>query len=776
MSAVWRAARAAIRRRRLQTVVVGLVVLFSTATVVVALGLLDASARPFDRAFAQQRGAHVVATYDAQDPATSAAGVEAVAGPFPELVLDVPADGGPGWATGALTVVGRADPGGAVDRVDVWAGRWATGANEIVITSTPPADRADAQYFSADVIGRTVRAPGRPALTIVGIAYTLGDTADAWVSPATMRALGPTGSQVLYRFRHAADKAEVDAAIATLPRDGLVATQSYLTRKDAVAAGPGTMLPFLVVFGVLGLVVAVLIVANVVSGAVISGFRHIGVLKAIGFTPRQVVFVYLFMVSVPAVAGALAGTALGTVAARPLLANAFLGLGFGARVDTGLWVPLTGVAGVPLLVALTALVPALRAHRLSAAEAISAGSAPRAGRGLRVQRALSGTRLPRAVSLGLGLPFARPGRTGLTLAALLLGVVTVTFAGGLTTSVLRYGAAVDRADAVQAQVRPNNPDFGGVSSAKTDPQVESLLRGLPGTVYVTADLSLELAVAGHSTPIGVDFLRGDATTIGFREELTEGRWMAAPDEVVASSKGLHDLGLRVGDRIRLTYDGRDVPVTIVGRTLDGAVGGGAMFADWSLFTTLAPQYRLVNHEVMYYVRITPGTSVESYLASVRAADPGLTAWSAVTGLGNSYTVSVVTVSVVFSLMIGTVAALAVFNTVLLNVRERRRDLGMLKSIGMTPRQVVAMMVTSMAALGLAGAVVGIPLGMAAHRLILPMVGRVAKVDLPATLFDVWNPGALASMALAGVGIAVLGALLPSRAAARLPIAEVLHNE
>ncbi|WP_433215589.1 FtsX-like permease family protein [Dactylosporangium sp. CS-047395] len=776
MSAVWRAARAAIRRRRLQTVVIGLVVLFSAATIVVALGLLDASARPFDRAFAQQRGAHVIATYDAQDPATSAAGVEAVAGPFPELVLDVPADGGPVWATGPLTVVGRADPGGPVDRLDVWVGRWATGAGEIVVSAVPPADRADAQYFGADMLGRTVTAPGRPALTIVGLAYTLGDTADAWVSPATMRTLGPTGAQVLYRFRHAADRAEVDAAIATLPRDGLVATQSYLTRKDAVAAGPGTMLPFLVVFGVLGLVVAVLIVANVVSGAVISGFRHIGVLKAIGFTPRQVVFVYLVMVSVPAVAGALAGTALGTLAARPLLANAFQGLGFGARVDTGLWVPLTGVVGVPLLVAVTALLPALRAHRLSAAEAISAGSAPRAGRGLRVQRALSGTRLPRAVSLGLGLPFARPGRTGLTLAALLLGVVTVTFAGGLATSVIRYGAAVDRADAVQVQVRPNNPEFGGAASARTDPEVESLLRGLPGTVYVTANLDLELAVAGHSTPIGVDFLRGDATTIGYREELTEGRWMAAPDEVVASSKGLHDLGLRVGDRIRLTYDGRDVPVTIVGRTLDGGVGGGAMFADWSVFTALAPQYRLVNHEVMYYVRITPGTSVESYLASVRAADPSLNAWSAVTGLGNSYTVSVVTVSVVFSLMIGTVAALAVFNTVLLNVRERRRDLGMLKSIGMTPRQVVAMMVTSMAALGLAGGVVGIPLGMAAHRLILPLVGRAAKVDLPATLYHVWDPGALALMALAGVGIAVLGALLPSRAAARLPIAEVLHNE
>ncbi|MFE4603073.1 hypothetical protein ACFRKE_19685, partial [Kitasatospora indigofera] len=64
MSAVWRAARAAVRRRRLQSVVIGLVVLCSTTTVMLALGLLDAVSAPFDQAFGRQHGAHVVATYD----------------------------------------------------------------------------------------------------------------------------------------------------------------------------------------------------------------------------------------------------------------------------------------------------------------------------------------------------------------------------------------------------------------------------------------------------------------------------------------------------------------------------------------------------------------------------------------------------------------------------------------------------------------------------------------------------------------------------------------
>jgi putative ABC transport system permease protein len=44
--------------------------------------------------------------------------------------------------------------------------------------------------------------------------------------------------------------------------------------------------PFLIAFGVLGIVMAVLIIGNVIAGAVSTGTRRIGILKALGFTPR----------------------------------------------------------------------------------------------------------------------------------------------------------------------------------------------------------------------------------------------------------------------------------------------------------------------------------------------------------------------------------------------------------------------------------------------------------------------------------------------------------
>ncbi|MER5640676.1 FtsX-like permease family protein [Kitasatospora sp. NPDC002227] len=443
--AVWRAARAAVRRRRLQTVVTGFVVLVSTATLVVALGLLAAASGPFDQAFAKQRGAHLVAAFDAakatdtQLAATAhLPGVEAAAGPFGLAMLETELPGFGNFPPRTLATVGRADPGGDVDRVDVWAGHWPTGPGQIVLRAVP-----GQPPFA---LGSTLHPSREPALTVVGFASSVSWSADAWVAPAQLPALHPAGRQMLYRFAaHTTDtqlRSDTADLTAALPAGALTGSQPYLVLKNA-AAGSTTFVPFLVMFGILGLLVAVLIVGNVVSGAVVSGFRHIGVLKALGFTPGQVVAVYLTMISVPAVAGSLLGTVLGNLLARPILSEAFAGFG-SADTTVSAWVDVMALLGMPAIAVLAALLPALRARRLSATEAISAGSAPRAGRGLRIQRRLSGTRMPRSVSLGIGMAFARPARSAMTLGAVLLGVLSITASVGFTLTLDNYSRAATR--------------------------------------------------------------------------------------------------------------------------------------------------------------------------------------------------------------------------------------------------------------------------------------------------------------------------------------------
>ncbi|WP_432853683.1 FtsX-like permease family protein [Amycolatopsis sp. CA-161197] len=777
MSAVWRVARAAVRRRRVQTAVIGVVVAVSTGTIVLALGLLVSASGPFQRAHAEQNGAHLVVAYDTTRvpgerlAATSARpGVEAAAGPFGQVTLDTAKS--VAARAGSLTTVGRADPGGAVDRLDVWAGRWATAPGEIVLNFP---------RGSGDLVpvGSRIEIPGKPVLTVVGFAYSVSASADAWVTPAQLTALRPTTAQMLYRFTHAATAAEVDAGLtsvtAGLPAKSVLGEQSYLTVEERLNSDVGPYVPFLVPFGILGLAVAVLIVANVVSGAVVSGFRDIGVLKSLGFTPNQVMGVYLLMVLVPAALGCVVGTIGGNLVAKPVLTDAFSAFGAGG-VGIDAWVDVVALVGLPLVVVLAALVSALRARRLPATAAISAGSGPRFGRAFTVQRWLAGTRLPRSVSLGLGVPFARPARSALTLAAIVLGVMTVTLSIGVTLSVNAYKNAMRPAHPDRVEFLAGLPDGLTIPAglpgprpapALTDSADEAMLRSLPGSTRVAVSAERTVHLLGSQENPSVIFSRGDSAALG--PEILDGRWPARAGEAAAPSRFLNQRGLALGDTITVELGGNRTQLTLVGVTLTN--NDQAIYADWSTLDVLAPGTRAETYDV----QLAPGAGRETLVSAVQARDPGLEAAPPRDGT-SSQAVLLVGSASVLTLVLAIVSALGVFNTVVLNARERRRDLGMLKAIGMTPRQVTVMMITSVGVLGVVGGLLGLPLGFFVHRLVGPAMLRAAQSDVFGFVIDVYRAPMLVALGLAGVAIAVLGALIPAGRAARLPIAAVLHNE
>jgi hypothetical protein len=111
--------------------------------------------------------------------------------------------------------------------------------------------------------------PGRPRLTVAGVGTSATGTATGWVLPAEMAALRiPLTEQMLYRFARpgsgAGSGAAVSAGLAAvrraLPAGSVAGAGSWLTAKaqDAGLAGPAV--PFLVIFGLIGLVMSVLIV------------------------------------------------------------------------------------------------------------------------------------------------------------------------------------------------------------------------------------------------------------------------------------------------------------------------------------------------------------------------------------------------------------------------------------------------------------------------------------------------------------------------------------
>ncbi len=129
-----------------------------------------------------------------------------------------------------------------------------------------------------------------------------------------------------------------------------------------------------------------------------------------------------------------------------------------------------------------------------------------------------------------------------------------------------------------------------------------------------------------------------------------------------------------------------------------------------------------------------------------------------------------------TLLLAVVAGLGVLNTVVLHIRERVHDIGVFKAIGMTPRQTIAMVVCWVAGTGLVAGLIAVPAGIVLHGAVLPAMANAADVGVPANLVNVYHPAEMAGLALAGVAIAVAGALLPASWAAATRTGAALHAE
>ena len=317
---------------------------------------------------------------------------------------------------GPVQTVGRSTPNGPVDTVDLTSGHWPDGPGQMVFDARPGLVGGPGGQLELGSTFQATTLPGQPVLTIVGFATSITRSAMGWVTPAeatTLRAdvakvpVSSTGSrhsvqqhsvqrhssdpasaagvtttppieQLLYRFTSASTDAQIrtDEAALTrvIPAAAIVGTNNWLTQQSRSDSTSSIMEPFVVAFALIGLIMAILIVSNVVSGAVVAQYQRIGVLKSLGMTPGQVIAVYLNRIGWPALVGCVVGVVLGSLLSAPVLDKSAGAYGVGHQ-SVPPWVLLAAPLGMLALTMLAAFGPALRASRLSATEAIAAGRA-----------------------------------------------------------------------------------------------------------------------------------------------------------------------------------------------------------------------------------------------------------------------------------------------------------------------------------------------------------------------------------------------------------------
>jgi len=820
--AVLRAASAGATRRLVPTVVIFLVLAAGTAAALLGLTLATSSNELFLTAFTRSHGAQLAVTVDTAKvtPAQLAKtrqlpGVTQAAGPCPMTYITLtPAHASgqrPGHSKisrlavprgqfnpGAVTpgkplgVAGRVAPSGPLDDLALQQGRWATRQGEIDID--PHLVPIPAPIGAAVTVAS---APGKPTLTVVGYASSIGRDEAAWVVPSQIAALRPAGApaqqQMLYTFTSAATATQVSADLAALkaalPAVAVDSWVSWVSSNSLIAAAQGINTPFVVAFAVIGLVLTVLITASVVAAAVLASYRRIGVLKSIGFTPAQVTAAYLAQIGLPALAGAIAGTAVGVWRALPLV-NGGSTL-FNITVTVPVWIDIVVPAGMLALTGLAAALPAIRAGRLSAVQAIAAGQAPPAGRGYGAHRLAARMPLPRPVTAGLAAPLARPARSAVTLAAITFGLTAVVLATGLDTSLAKISHGGDQwhhAVVVYAG-RPGTPQAYMPSQQHT---LAAALAIQPGTAsYAAMATTLprpfrqatsspwDASVPGVGQHVPITAFQGDATALGW--DLLSGHWYTRPGQVVVNTAYPATAGLTTGQAIHITVGGTTATVTITGTVYDPGDITGALLTSWQ---TLRGATGLTVRQ--YIVTLQPGVKPPAYAAAlgktlghgydVEVIVPGQ---SGSVGLYGDIDTSLIQL---LTILVAVLAGLGVLNATLMLTRERVHDLGVCKAVGMTPRQTIAMVTCWAIAPAIAAAAIALPAGIALqnavmHAIAADQAGQPQTLSIPpGSLVHVYTPGGLTLLAIAGLAIAVIGALGPATWAAASPTTTALRAE
>lgn len=582
----------------------------------------------------------------------------------------------------------------------------------------------------------------------------------------------------------------------------------------------------LVAFGFIALFVGAFVIFATLSITVAQRAHELAVLRALGATRGQVLGAVVLEASTIGAVGSAAGLALGLAVALGIRA---LFKAVGVHVpSTGLVLePRTVVVSVAVGMVVTiaaALPPALRATRVSPVEALRESAAPSssvrpspatialaivcviAGVALVVIRpssvnaqlsrsavgavllvlavVLFSPLLVRSLSRVVAWPLGRrgrilgrlalentirtPTRTAITASSLMIGLALVLF-----VSVYINGV---RSSARRAVDQTFTADFAIGNRDGTSSIPAASARAVAAVPNLAAVSSVKTATASIGNTSGVTAAGIDPTTIS---QVYRFNWVGGSRPVLAGLGSGDVLVERDTARADQLHVGQQVKVTspsgiAAALTVHGIYADRALLRGFALPVAAFDQLFSQDRLQQVFVKLTPGASIADASAALTQALSGLPGVVARSEhqLRNAATTRVNHVLILFYGLLavsGLMALLGILNALTLSINERTRELGVLRAVGMTRKQVRTMVRDESLITAAIGTLIGVLLGLAVAWLVtraLSSEGVVFTVPWP-------QLGLLVVVALA---VGVLAALPPAARAARLDVLTAIAHE
>lgn len=592
----------------------------------------------------------------------------------------------------------------------------------------------------------------------------------------------------------------------------------------------GFLQTILLVFGFVAVFVGAFLIFNTFSITVAQRVTEFGLLRTLGASRPQILISVLIEALAIGLFGGLIGIAGGYVMA--VLLNALL-QAFGIDLPTTGLVMESRTIVVALLVGIvvtsvSSMVPALRSTRVPPIAALQAYTPPASRRRRLVSAALaillglaglamvlvglfgSGSAGTRAALMGAGAvaivfgvslfsprlvpplatiagwPLERlrrltgrlarensqrnPSRTAVTAAALMIGLALVTFvtvfSAGLKSSV--------------AQVIDENFE-GGLVIQNTDgfspiPAGAAVAaRKVPGVDLVATIRSTEAKLLGEGSKAKVTAPTrdiGDAVDVEWKKGGPAALRRLRDGEAVVSDSFASDHDLEVGDRFRLLSQSGAKPAFRVTGEFDSKAGVfGSIVITQAVMTRAFDQ----TQDTIDFVIVKPGANAAQVQAALTVGAEHAFPTAEVLNqqeLKESREEQVDQLVNLFNALLLLAIVISLFgiaNTLALSIHERTRELGMLRAIGMSRRQVRTMIRYEAVITALIGAILGIILGVIFAALISqPLKDEGFTLSYPIGSLIVL-------LILAGLA-GVLAAIPPARRASRLNVLDSLQYE
>ena len=610
-----------------------------------------------------------------------------------------------------------------------------------------------------------------------------------------------------------------------LPDGAEVVSAAEQTEEDLdeVAEGLSFLSTILLVIGGVGVFVGAFTIQNTFRIIVAQRTRELALLRAVGATAGQVTRMVVIEALIVGLVASVVGVGAGFLIALGLKA-VFAGAGFGIPSSDLVLLTRTVVVGMTvgvLVTVVSALVPARKASQVppiaalrdvlaaprSLGTRVAAGTAVTAiGVGLLLLGLLlaldnaiafvgvgaliafvgvsmlaplvaakfarfAGAPLPRfrgiVGRLAQENAIRRPRRTAATASALMIGVALVSIIAVFQASAkAAVGDAFSQDYETDFQVRLTG--FADPRSAGLPATLADELAAVDGVGLVVRDRVGEYRSGPDGREkflLGVDGPLAEVVVLEMRDGSSEG---LAPGTALLSVAEAADFGVGVGEVLRIQVPGADVDLTVAG-VFESSPLGFPLIID---MTTYEEHFEF-NLDRFIYIQVEEGadrTTVRPAIAAVTDSYPNseLTNTEELIADTEDQIDGILNFLVVLLGFALIIALAGIVNTLALSISERKREIGLLRAVGMQRRQVRSMIRWEAVLIAVFGGVLGLVVGTLLGSAIVLAVGQGLTLALP------W-PQLVLYLVVAAVG-GIVAAWAPARRGARLEILEAIAHE